>query len=152
MNPDIFEQLKALKRIAPHPAYTARARAALIAATTPHPNIGLWHALRWAGALTFALVLLFFVATFSIPARPTLSASLNEELLTGELDKLPINIELRELSYRVATEGAVQSAMREIEKTEAAHLNAEVLSSELSSLETENQQNKVDALLETMLE
>jgi hypothetical protein len=150
MNHDITTQLKALKRIAPHPAYHARSRAILL--TAMNPRVSPWHSLQWAGALAFALVLLF-VATFSLPADPTLSASLNENLLSGELNDLPINIELRELTYRAATERALQSAITEIGGTEASHLNADILTSELSSLrEAESSSSEIDALLNDVLE
>lgn len=142
-------QLKGLKRIAPHPAQRARGRAMLLAAL--EPRMSPWHSFQWAGALAFALVLLF-VATFSLPAKPTLSASLNEDLLTGELADLPINIELQELTYRAATERALTSAIAEIGETEAPHLNSSVLSSELSSLETESTSSQVDALLDAVLQ
>ena len=149
MNHDITSQLKALKRIAPHPAHASRARATLLAAL--EPARAPWHSFQWAGALAFALILLF-VATFSLPAEPTLSASLNEDLLSGELSDLSINIELQELTYRAATERTVKSAIAEIGETEAAHLNPEILSSELSSLEGESSSTEIDALLERVLE
>ncbi|MFH0806588.1 MAG: hypothetical protein V1885_02600 [Candidatus Brennerbacteria bacterium] len=149
MNHDIATQLKALKRIAPHPAYVTRSRATLLAAV--NPPLSPWHSFQWAGALAFAMALLF-VATFSLPAKPTLSASLNENLLSGELNDLSINIELQELTYRAATERALASAITEIGETEASHLNTEILSSELSSLQTESTSSEIDALLERVLE
>lgn len=149
MNPNITEQLKALKRIAPHSAHAARSRAALLSAI--QPKVAPWPSLQWAGAFAFALVLLF-VATFSLPAAPTLSASLNEDLLSGEFGDLPINIELQELTYRAATERTLESAISEIGETEAAHLNSSILSSELSSLEPESTSTEIDALLESVLE
>lgn len=150
MNHDIPTQLKALKRITPDAAFAARSRAMLVGIHAP--RTGLWHSLQWAGALGFALMLLFVVATFSIPARPTLSASLNAELLTGEMNDLPINIELQELTYRAATEHTLESAITEVGKTEGSHLNEDVLSSELSALESENSSSEIDALLNDVLE
>ena len=149
MDHDITSQLKALKRIAPTATHAFRGRAMLLAALEPRVNP--WRSFQWAGALAFALVMLF-VATFSLPAEPTLSASLNEDLLLGELRELPINIELRELTYRAATKVTVESAIAEIGETEASHLNSEILSSELSSLEAESSSTEIDALLERVLE
>lgn len=149
MDREIISQLKALKRIAPHPTYAARSRAALLASAAPRLNP--WHSLQWAGAFAFAVVVLF-VATFSLPARPTLSASLNENLLSGELNDLSINIELQELTYRAATERALQTAITEIRGTEATHLNADILESEWSSLEAEDSSSEIDGLLERVLE
>lgn len=153
MNPDITTQLKSLKRITPHPAYAARGRAMLLAAARPRVNP--WRSLQWAGAFTFAMITLFIVATLSLPAEPTLSASLNESVLAGELESLPINIELRELTYRAATERTIQSAITEISGTDdAAHLNPEILSREATKLESENspQERAIDTLLDRVLQ
>jgi hypothetical protein len=149
MNPDITAQLKALKRITPHASFAARSRAELMALTTPPHNP--WRVLEWAGAFAVALVLLF-AATFSLPPESTLSASLNEGALVGELNNLPINIELSELTYRAATEATISSAMSEIETTEAQHLNTDILSSELSAFEPEASSSEVEALLHAVLE
>jgi len=149
MDHHITSQLKALKRIAPHPAHAARGRVRLLA--TLEPRVNPWRSFQWVGALAFASFLLF-VATFSLPAAPTLSASLNEDLLSGELSDLSINIELQALSYRAATDAALNSAIAEIGETEASHLNPEILSSELTALETESSSTEIDALLERVLE
>lgn len=149
MNHDIATQLKALKRITPHTAFVARSRAELLAVAAPriHP----WRSLQWTGAFAFALLFLF-IATLSFPAEPTLSASLNENVLTEELDGLSINIELQALTYRAVTEHAIAAAITEIKGTEGSHLNTEILSSELSSLESELPSDQIDALLEEVLE
>lgn len=149
MNHDITKQLKALKRITPHTAFALRSRAELLAIATPraHP----WRSLQWAGGFAFA-VLFLFIATLSFPAEPTLSASLNENVLTEEFEGLAINIELQELTYRAATERAIVSAIMEIEGTEGSHLNTAILSSEFSSLESEASSSQIDALLEEVLE
>lgn len=149
MDHEIISQLKALKHIAPHPTYAARSRATLLASATPRLNP--WHSLRWAGALSFALLFLL-VATFSLPARPTLSASFNDGVLTDEFETLPINIELRELTYRAATERAVTSAITEIGATDGTHLNAAILFSELSALEPSASSSEIDTLLESVLQ
>ncbi|GEM_PF-3021719 len=151
MTNHIAAQLKALKRVRPHPALMAHGRTRLLAALEPRITASPWRSLEWAGALTFALMFLF-VATFSLPAKPTLSASLNEELLSGELAELPINIELQELTYRASTERTLESAIAEITETEGAHLNSSVLSSEFSSLEAASSSSDIDVLLDKVLE
>lgn len=152
MNQDIVSQLKSLKRITPHASFAARSKAELFALTQPRVVIAPWFSLRFAGAVAFTLVLLLGAAAFAFPPRPTLSASLNEGLLTQEFNALPINIELDELTYREATKQTVASTIGEIQETEAAHLNASVIESELSSLEAESTSSKIDSLLDEVLQ
>jgi len=147
---DITEQLRALRRVQPHAGFAARSRANLLA--LQRPRVSPWGAFRWAGALAFAVAFLF-LATFALPPKPTLSASFNEGVLTGELENLPVNIELRELSYRAVTERAISSAIAEIGETEGAHLNSDILSSELSTLEPALQGGaEIDTLLDEVLQ
>lgn len=149
MHKDIVSQLKTLQHLTPPPAVVARGRARLLQEVTPQKNP--WHIFRWAGAFAFALALLF-VATFSIPARPTLSASFEEGVLEGEFEELPIVIELQSLTYRAATERTLASAVDEIGGTDATHLNTDILSSEFSSLESTESISTIDTLLEEVLE
>lgn len=150
MQMEFTAQLKRSKAIAPRPEFAERSRRYICALETP-AQVKPWGGLRLALAFAFAALLLA-LATFSTPARPVLSSSLDPEKLANEFENLTVNIQLEEIRYEQRSDLTISSAIGEITDTRTKHLSAPVLEAEKASLPSgEETVSPVDALLEQVI-
>lgn len=154
----IKSQLKGLKAITPDREFAARAklqilgkqRSSMLALprVVSMPHISPW---GWLGAgLTTALLAVITIIPLAFP-RPTLSASLNVENLANEYGNLPINIQLKEISYEQRMNQTITSALSEVSGTKVKHLNMDILKTEQQSTLLESSTTDVDAMLQQIM-
>ena len=154
-----IEQLKKLKYIEPDRGFVLRARNEIFVGSKPAfsitPRIPAFAIPMWAwsgAALTALLVGVSFIVPMMFP-RPAFSASLNMNTLASEYGNLPINIQLKEITYEQSMNQAVASAITEVTDTKTQHLNKELLQTEEQSAAfTETSSTQIDSLLETVLQ
>lgn len=158
---NIKSQLKRLKAIEPDRDFVIRAKYAFISSMQPTHNTV--HALprfaniramswAWTGAgLTIALLLAVVAIPFAFP-KPSLSASLSPDTLISEYGNLPINIQLKEITYGQDVNQTISSAITEVSDTKTKHLNSDVISSEAKNASIEDPSVKnVDSLLNQVI-
>jgi hypothetical protein len=153
MQYDPIEQLKKCREITPDPAYLARSRRVLLAATPASTRV--WFslpALRLAGVFA-VLAAVLATSPFLFPTKPVLSSSLNADSIREEI-KNTIAIQVQEITYEQETDAAITRAIDEIKNTETKHLNADVIVNEVDefSLEDDATTSEIDALLEQVME
>ena len=154
----IKSQLKALKAITPDREFAVRAKRAILGEerialhAVPRfamPRLSSW---GWLGAgLTTAMLVVVTIVPLAYP-EPTFSASLNPENITKEYGNLPINIQLKEISYEQRVNQTIASAITEVSDTKVKHLNADILKTEQRGAAlSESSTTDVDALLEQIM-
>lgn len=151
-------QLKTLKAIFPDRSFVLRAKHAILNETRPAATFSRSFTLptfswTWISAsLSVALVAAIAIIPLAFP-KPTFSASLNSEVITNEFSDLPINIQLKEITYEQRMSQTITSAISEVSDTTTKHLNAAIINTEAqnaSSSEASTTKD-VDALLQQVL-
>lgn len=152
-------QLKKLSTITPDREFVLRARQAVLRAHTPmaHPSyqfalprFNVW-SLSGAG-LSVALLLVIVIMPFAFP-QPSLSASLNAETIIKEFSNLPINIQLKEITYEQKVSQTITSAISEVSDTKIQHLNTSILQTEQEqAMLPEISTSSVDMMLEQVMQ
>lgn len=106
----------------------------------------------WSGAgLTVALLLIVVLLPFAFP-KPTLSASLSPETLINEYGNLPINIQLKEITYDQSVSQTISSAITEVSNTKTKHLNADLINAEAkNAIPSDASTTNVDTLLNQVI-
>ncbi len=154
----IKSQLKQLKAIAPDREFAARAKLQILGETRAPsfalPRVSLPHTISWGwlgAGLTTALVAIVMVIPLAFP-EPTFSASLNAENIANEYGNLPINIQLKEISYEQRVNQTIASALTEVSDTKVKHLNADILKTEQAeTMLPESSTTDVDAMLQQIM-
>ncbi len=153
----IKRQLKTLNAIAPDREFAARAKARIVGETRTAPSftlprVALPHISFWsyAGAGLTAMLLLVITAIPLAFPNPT-AASLNPENLVNEYGNLPINIQLKEITYEQGVNQAIASALSEVSDTKMKHLNASLLKAEQPTSTLDTTTTDVDAMLQQIM-
>ncbi|MCX6788298.1 MAG: hypothetical protein NTZ36_00230 [Candidatus Jorgensenbacteria bacterium] len=157
---NIKEQLKQLRTIEPDRDFAIRAKYAIIGnrdireSSFSLPRFS-FSRNAWAlsGAGLTAILLLIIVAVPLAFPKPTLSASLSPETLIGEYGNLPINIQLKEITYEQTVSQTISSAISEVSDTKTSHLNSDLINSEAqknASIDDTGAKN-VDTLLNQVI-
>jgi hypothetical protein len=114
------------------------------------PRFNVW-SLSGAG-LSVALLLVIVIMPFAFP-QPSLSASLNAETIIKEFSNLPINIQLKEITYEQKVNQTITSAISEVSDTKIQHLNASILKTEQEqAMFPEMGTSSVDLMLEQVMQ
>ncbi len=152
----IKSQLKQLKAITPDRDFAARAKLQILGGerpaivTLPHFSMSRssW---AWIGAgLSIALIAVVMMIPLAFPEQTY--ASLDVGNIANEYGNLPINIQLKEISYEQNVNRTIATALTEVSDTKATHLNAEILKTEQAQTALpESSTTDVDAMLQQIM-
>lgn len=153
----IKSQLKQLKAITPDRDFAARAKLQIlggerqtVVAALPRFSVSRssW---AWLGAgLSTALIAVVMMIPLAFPEQTY--ASLNVENIANEYGNLPINIQLKEISYEQNVNQTIATALTEVSDTKIKHLNTEILKTEQAeTLLPESSTTDVDAMLQQIM-
>ena len=141
---NLLEQLKTLRSITPDKYYILRSKTIILnsSRTSFRPVLSLRSFGIWNTALTGAFMILFvFISYQAISSQQPAFASLMDENLRKEMQKIEQEIDQPTLNYYTNSSRAVSSALNEISIDEGTHLNSRLLQRESEKLRIENPVN-----------
>lgn len=155
---NLQRQLKLLRAIEPDRDFALRAKMEILR-TAPNETRGIslpsfirtlrTPAFAWSGFALTAVLIVVVVGTPILFPKPTMSASLSADTLLEEYNSLPINIQLKEISYDQTVNQTVSSAISEVSDTKTKHLNSELINSEANKVApVDATTSNVDSLLD----
>lgn len=160
---ELKAHLKRMKAIEPDRSFAVRAKYEILARnnkedsrafTLPAFSFQFTRAslLTWGGIGLTAILLGIVVATPILFPKPTLSASLSTDTLLSEYGNLPINIQLREITYDQTVNQTISSAITEVRDTKTQHLSSDLIAAEAKTAATPAASTTdVDALLNQVI-